>query len=116
MYSKIQPIKVSYGLEGLDHPESDDYEGRVITAEYENFVLVHCYIPNSGQNLERLDYRTEKWDPAMLEHLQTTEKETQKPVIWCGDLNVAHLDIDVHDPKGNVRLGLNIDKFILKIN
>jgi exodeoxyribonuclease III len=93
---------VTFGLEGLDMPKSEDYEGRVITAEYEQFVLVHCYIPNSGQNLERLEYRTKQWDPAMLQHLKNLEEELKKPVVWCGDLNVAHLDIDVHDPKGNV--------------
>lgn len=103
MYSKVDPIKVDFGLEGLDDPDSEDYEGRVITAEYEKFVIVHCYVPNSGQKLERLAFRTKEWDPAMLAHLKNLEKELKKPVIWCGDLNVAHLDIDVHDPKGNVR-------------
>eukprot|EP00475_Leptophrys_vorax_P012539 TRINITY_DN18974_c0_g3_i1.p1 TRINITY_DN18974_c0_g3~~TRINITY_DN18974_c0_g3_i1.p1 ORF type:complete len:207 (-),score=59.76 TRINITY_DN18974_c0_g3_i1:71-691(-) len=101
MFSKKTPVKVEYGLGEHDDPDSDEYEGRVITAEFDEFTLVHCYIPNSGQKLERLEWRTKTWDPAMLAHLKSCETNLKKPVIWCGDLNVAHLDIDVHDPKGN---------------
>jgi exodeoxyribonuclease-3 len=70
--------------------------------EYSEFYLIVCYIPNSGQKLERLKYRTEEWDPAMLEMLKELVESKKKHVIWTGDLNVAHLDIDIHDPKGNV--------------
>lgn len=58
-------------------------------------------VPNAGQKLDRLDFRTQQWDQAMLRMLQELEKS--KPVVWCGDLNVAHQEIDIHDPKSNVR-------------
>lgn len=71
-------------------------EGRTITIEFESFFLVACYVPNSGQNLERLDYRTQEWDPNMRKYLSSLE--TKKPVIFTGDLNVGHLDLDIHNP------------------
>lgn len=77
-----------------------DQEGRLITVEYPEMYLVCTYVPNSGQKLERLKYRTQEWDPAMFSYLKKLEQT--KPVVWTGDLNVAILEIDVHNPKGNV--------------
>lgn len=72
-------------------------EGRTITIEFPNFYLINCYVPNSGQRLERLSYRTEEWDPYFFSYLKSLE-ETGKPIILTGDLNVAHLDLDIHNP------------------
>lgn len=71
-----------------------DGEGRTITAEFQLFYLTNVYVPNSGQNLDRLDYRTKKWDMDFLAKMQQLEKEGKKPVIWLGDLNVAHNEKD----------------------
>ena len=77
-----------------------DQEGRVLTAETDHFYLVNVYVPNSKRDLSRLTYR-QKWDRDFLAHLKTLEKK--KPVIFCGDLNVAHTEIDLANPKANVR-------------
>ena len=92
--TKTDPISVSYDL-GI---EEFDQEGRVITAEFENFYLVTVYTPNSQAAGSRLHFRTQ-WDKAFLNHLNELEKK--KPVITCGDLNVAHRDIDLKNPKPN---------------
>lgn len=94
VFSKIKPLSCSYGI-GI---EEHDQEGRVITLEYENFYLVNCYTPNSQNELKRLDYRM-IWEDAFLEYLK--ELEEKKPVILCGDLNVAHQEIDLKNPKNN---------------
>ncbi|XP_070578731.1 exodeoxyribonuclease-like [Ptychodera flava] len=94
LYSKTKPNKVTYGI-GID---KHDKEGRVITAEYEKFYLVVTYIPNAGQGLKRLGYRQE-WDKDFREYLKKLDSE--KPLIWCGDLNVAHQEIDLTNPKTN---------------
>eukprot|EP01119_Soliformovum_irregulare_P001652 TRINITY_DN11384_c0_g1_i1.p1 TRINITY_DN11384_c0_g1~~TRINITY_DN11384_c0_g1_i1.p1 ORF type:complete len:358 (+),score=105.55 TRINITY_DN11384_c0_g1_i1:15-1088(+) len=94
VFSKVAPIAWTDGIGDAEH----DTEGRVITAEYENFYLVNTYIPNSGSKLKELEYR-KKWDPKFLEYLQKLDKI--KPVIWCGDLNVAHEEIDLKNPKPN---------------
>lgn len=88
-FSKIKPISVSYG---------DDEEGRVITCEYEKFFMVNCYTPNSKRELERLDYRME-WEDKIRNYLIQLDKI--KPVIYCGDLNVAHKEIDLKNPSSN---------------
>ncbi|KAJ0405348.1 hypothetical protein ATCC90586_008161 [Pythium insidiosum] len=97
IFSKIKPLSVKDEIivEG-DAPED---EGRFLALEFATFWLVHTYVPNAGQKLDRLSYRTEKWDKAMLRMLK--DLEASKPVVWCGDLNVAHQEIDIHDPKGN---------------
>ncbi len=92
--SKVKPINVEYGLPQSEH----NTEGRAITLEYEKFYLVNTYVPNSGRGLVRLDYRTE-WDRDMLNYLK--ELEASKPVVFCGDLNVAHEEIDLARPKQN---------------
>jgi len=79
--------------------DKHDDEGRLITVEYEDLYLINTYVPNSGQKLERLDYRTKEWDVDLLKYMKKLEET--KPVVWTGDLNVAVLDIDVHNPKGN---------------
>ncbi|MFM7233887.1 MAG: exodeoxyribonuclease III [Flavobacteriales bacterium] len=92
--TRKKPLQVSYGFGISDH----DTQGRTITAEYDTFYLVNTYVPNSGAELVKLDYR-QTWDVAMLNHLQQLEKK--KPVIWCGDMNVAHQAIDLANPKSN---------------
>lgn len=92
--SKSKPLSVSFDMGVAQH----DNEGRVISAEYENFYLVNVYVPNSGQKLERLDYRKE-WDDDFRAYLKNLEKT--KPVILCGDLNVAHRAIDLKNDKSN---------------
>jgi len=92
--SRKKPLSVSYDI-GI---EEHDQEGRVITAEYDDFYLVTVYTPNSSSGLKRLDYRV-TWDVAFLAFVQELEKT--KPVVICGDLNVAHKDIDLARPKPN---------------
>lgn len=92
--SKQPALNVSFGI-GIDE---HDKEGRVITAEYESFYLVNVYVPNSGSELLRLDYRQE-WDKAFFDFLKNLERT--KPVIVCGDMNVAHREIDIARPKAN---------------
>lgn len=94
LFSKQKPELVTFGI-GLDE---HDKEGRVITAEYEDFYLVTCYTPNSQNELARLDYRMQ-WEDAFRDYL--LELDAVKPVILCGDLNVAHNDIDLKNPKTN---------------
>jgi len=92
--SKKEPINVTYDI-GI---EEHDQEGRVICAEYEDYFLVTVYVPNSGSELKRLDYR-QTWDKAFCEYLKGLEQT--KPVVVCGDLNVAHKAIDLARPKPN---------------
>ena len=88
------PLSVSYGIGMEEH----DHEGRVITLEYDQFYLVTCYTPNSQNELARLPYRM-TWEDAFLAYLK--ELDAKKPVILCGDLNVAHEEIDLKNPKSN---------------
>jgi exodeoxyribonuclease-3 len=97
LFSRKEPQSITLGL-GI---EAHDQEGRVITAEFEDFILVNVYTPNSKDQLQRLDYRTREWDTAFLEHILRLEK--RKPVVFCGDLNVAHREIDIARPKENLR-------------
>lgn len=94
IYTKKQPLSVSYGI-GID---VHDHEGRVITAEFDSFFLVCCYTPNSQNELKRLSYRME-WEDAFYAYLKGLEEK--KSVILCGDLNVAHKEIDLKNPKTN---------------
>ena len=96
IFTKIEPISVSYGI-GI---EEHDQEGRVITLEFEKFYLVNIYVPNSKRELERLDYRM-IWEDEIRKYLCNLNKK--KPVIMCGDLNVAHEEIDLKNPKTNRR-------------
>jgi exodeoxyribonuclease-3 len=96
VFTKIKPLKVTYGILNAIH----DQEGRVITMEYANFWLVNIYVPNSKRDLSRLAYRSQEWDVDLLKYLKDLEKS--KPVIFCGDLNVAHKEIDLSYPKANV--------------
>lgn len=96
VFSKAEPLSVTYGL-GI---EEHDHEGRVITAEFPAFYLVCCYTPNSQDGLKRLDYRM-TWEDAFLAHLQALD--AKKPVVLCGDLNVAHQEIDIKNPGPNRR-------------
>ena len=93
-WTKKKPIDVKYGI-GID---MFDHEGRVITLEFDGFYLVNCYTPNSQDGLKRLDYRME-WEDAFRGYLMGLDKK--KPVILCGDLNVAHEEIDIKNPKTN---------------
>lgn len=94
IFTKIKPKNVTYGI-GI---EAHDKEGRVITLEFKDFFLVNSYTPNSGRELARLDYRME-WEDAFRNYLKELDKI--KPVILCGDLNVAHKEIDLKNPKTN---------------
>ena len=94
IFTRHKPISVSYGL-GI---EEHDHEGRVITLEYEDFYLVTVYTPNSQDGLKRLDYRM-KWEDDFLSYIKSLDEK--KPVIYCGDLNVAHTEIDLKNPKSN---------------
>lgn len=96
IFTKIKPRKVTYGI-GI---EEHDKEGRVITLEFETFYLVNIYTPNSKRELERLEYRM-IWEDEIRNYLINLKKE--KPVIMCGDLNVAHEEIDLKNPKTNRR-------------
>ena len=96
VYTKIKPINIKYGL-GI---EEHDKEGRIITLEFEKFYLVNCYTPNSKRKLERLKYRM-IWEDEIRKYLQKINKI--KPVIYCGDLNVAHKEIDLKNPKTNTQ-------------
>lgn len=94
MFCKDEPLSVAYGI-GI---EEHDKEGRVITAEFDDYYVVTCYTPNSQNELKRLDYRME-WEDAFKAYLKKLEES--KPVILCGDLNVAHKEIDLKNPKTN---------------
>lgn len=95
IYVKEQPLNVIYGI-------NDEYndEGRVITLEYDNFFLVNAYVPNSQEGLKRLDYRM-IFEDKLRSYLVSLD--AKKPVIYCGDLNVAHKEIDIKNPKANLR-------------
>jgi exodeoxyribonuclease III len=94
IFSKVKPISVFYGMGVGEH----DKEGRVITLEFEKFYLITVYVPNSQRGLVRLRYRS-KWDKDFLKYLKKLEKK--KPIVVCGDLNVAHTEIDLAHPKSN---------------
>ena len=94
VFTKHEPLSVRYGL-GI---EEHDTEGRAITLEYENFYLLCVYTPNAQRELARLDYRM-KWEDALRAYM--VELDKKKPVIYCGDLNVAHEEIDLKNPKSN---------------
>ena len=99
IFTKKEPIDVIYGL-NIDNIEYDD-EGRVITCEFNKYYIVHVYTPNSGEGLKRLDYRVNVWDVMFTKFLNKLQKN--KPVILCGDLNVAHKEIDLKNPKTNLK-------------
>ena len=94
IFSKKEPLNVTYGIDIEEH----DHEGRVITAEYQDFYLVCCYTPNAQRELTRLAYRM-TWEDAFRKYLVDLDKK--KPVVLCGDLNVAHEEIDLKNPKSN---------------
>ncbi len=96
IFSKQEPTSINYGIGVEEH----DNEGRVITLEFDKFYLVNCYTPNSKRELERLEYRM-VWEEEFLKYIKKLDKI--KPVILCGDLNVAHKEIDLKNPKTNRR-------------
>ena len=96
IYTKHKPLNVSYGMGVEEH----DHEGRIITLEYDQFYLVTCYTPNSQTELKRLDYRM-TWEDDFRKFLKSLD--AKKPVIICGDLNLAHEEIDIKNPKTNRR-------------
>jgi len=97
IFTRVKPLSVVNGMAIPKH----DTEGRVITLEFQDFYLVNVYTPNSKRELERLSYRQKEWDVDFLKYLKNLEKK--KPVIFCGDLNVAHKEIDLANPKQNRR-------------
>ena len=94
IFAKREPLSVKYGL-GI---EEHDHEGRAITLEYDDFYLLCVYTPNAQRELARLDYRM-KWEDALRDYIMSLD--AKKPVIYCGDLNVAHEEIDLKNPKTN---------------
>lgn len=94
MFTRVEPLSVTCGI-GLDE---HDHEGRVITAEFDGFFLVCCYTPNAQNELARIDYRMQ-WEDDFRAYL--IELDKKKPVVLCGDLNVAHEEIDLKNPKSN---------------
>ena len=94
VFTKTEPISVAYGMDVEKH----DHEGRLITLEYPDFYLVNCYTPNAQDGLARIDYRME-WEDDLLEYLKSLDRK--KPVVYCGDLNVACEEIDLKNPKTN---------------
>ncbi len=94
IFTKHKPLSVTYGIGIAEH----DHEGRVITLEYSDFYVITCYTPNSKQELERLPYRM-TWEDDFLNYLKSLD--VKKPLILCGDLNVAHKEIDLKNPKTN---------------
>ena len=94
IFTKHEPLSAAYGIGVPEH----DTEGRVVTLEYDNYYVVTCYTPNSQSELKRLDYRM-RWETDFLDYLKKLDE--QKPVILCGDLNVAHKDIDLKNPQRN---------------
>ena len=94
IFTKKEPINVTYGIGIPEH----DTEGRVITAEFEDFYLIDVYVPNAQRELTRLEYRME-WEEAFLSYVKKLDET--KPVVYCGDLNVAHKEIDLKNPKSN---------------
>lgn len=94
VFCRQAPLSVRYGMDKEEH----DTEGRLITLEFEPFYLVCCYTPNAQQELKRIDYRMQ-WEDDLLAYLQALDQE--KPVVYCGDLNVAHQEIDLKNPKTN---------------
>jgi len=109
IFSKQKPLQVlngftddlaaKYNLEGDSYGDPSK-EGRVISAEFDDFWVVTVYTPNSKGDLSRLKLRHEQWDPAFLEHIKSLEES--KPVLFCGDLNVAHTELDLANPKANI--------------
>jgi len=95
IFSKIEPKNVTYDIPG------HDTEGRVIRLDFGSFNLVNVYVPNSGDGLRRLDYRTIEWEPTIREYL--SDLMADKPLVFCGDLNVAHHEIDLKNPSSNRR-------------
>ncbi|MBA2840209.1 exodeoxyribonuclease-3 [Methanococcus maripaludis] len=96
VFTKIKPNNVILGMENSEH----NNEGRVIALEFDEYYLVNVYTPNSQRGLTRLEYR-QKWDEDFLNYIKTLE--TKKPVVFCGDLNVAHKEIDLKNPKTNIK-------------
>ena len=94
IFAREKPLSVTYGIGEDEH----DHEGRVITLEYETFYMITCYTPNAQHELTRLDYRM-RWEDAFLAYVRSLAEK--KPVIYCGDLNVAHEEIDLKNPKTN---------------
>jgi len=105
IFTKVKPISITYDIPNADPKKFKDRfgqplkEGRVITMEFKDFFLVNVYTPNAKRDLARLKFRHTIWDPAFLQHLKELEK--QKPIVLCGDLNVAHKEIDLARPNDN---------------
>lgn len=97
IYTKYKPLSVKYGLDQNKH----NGEGRIITIEFEKFYLIGTYTPNAGENLKRLDYRVNEWDVDFRNYLNELKKK--KHVIWGGDANCAYKEIDIHNPKSNLK-------------
>ena len=99
IFTKVKPVRVEFDF-GTKHNQ----EGRSITMEFNHFILVATYVPNAGEGLKRLGYRVKEWDADFHAYLKQLESERGKPVVLAGDLNVAHHEIDLYDPKGKEKV------------
>ena len=99
IFTKVKPLKVEFNF-GQKHTD----EGRSITMEFKKFILVAAYVPNAGEGLKRLGYRVNEWDADFQDYLKELEVQSGKPVVLTGDLNVAHKEMDVYDPKGKEKV------------
>ena len=99
IFTKVRPMSVQFDF-GKKHTD----EGRSITMEFQEFTLVATYVPNAGEGLKRLDYRIKEWDHDFHDYLKSLESSRNKPVILAGDLNVAHNEIDIYDPRGKEKV------------
>ena len=99
IFTKVKPLSVQFDF-GAKHNK----EGRSITMEFKHFILVATYVPNAGEGLKRLDYRINQWDADFHAYLSQLELDRGKPVVLAGDLNVAHHEIDLYDPKGKEKV------------
>jgi exodeoxyribonuclease-3 len=107
IFTKVKPLSITYDIPDADEKKFKDgfgdplREGRVIAIEFDEFILVNVYTPNAKRDLARLKFRHTTWDPTFLQYMQRLDKK--KPVVFCGDLNVAHKEIDIARPKENVK-------------
>jgi exodeoxyribonuclease-3 len=99
--SKIEPISIIKDIPHIHTKHELNGEGRMITVEFTKFILINVYVPNSKPDLSRLKFRVEEWETEVRKHIMNMEKKFNKPIILCGDLNVAPNEIDLHNPKGS---------------
>lgn len=98
IFSRIKPLSIKLGFNNEDNEFNN--EGRLITYEFPKFILINAYVPNSKPDLSRLDFRINIWEKLIINYIKNIQNTSEKHIIYCGDLNVAHHEIDVHSPSG----------------